>query len=251
MRKCASCDCSIENRHKNARRCVACAKLLRKSPAHNLTPHQQKKALELAGKMYRHEIAKAIGCSRAAFTRFAKERKDVDWNAHKYKDELVGEVVNFYINNSLDDTRKKFPNVRVRSIIDRYVGKIKCIPWSEQETVALYKYTGLASYTEIAVKLGRNPYAPKRKRERHVSGYVNSLPFNIAKKYTNRGCPFFYLKKTDKQSGQWVTPWVAMEKHLRAENPGWVNQAVASLAKFQKWLHGGEKKIYQILEGNL
>lgn len=251
MRKCSSCNCSIENRHKNARRCVSCAKLLRKSPAHNLTPLQQKKALELAGKMYRNEIAKTIGCSRTAFTRFAKQRKDVNWNAHRYKDELVEKVVNFYINNSMHDTQKKFQNVCVRSIIDRYVGKVKCIPWSEKETLALYKYTGLASYTEIAVKLGRNPCAPKRKRAKQVSGYVNSIPFDIAKKFVTRGCPFYYLRKTDKPCGHWTTPWVAMVKHLRAENPGWVNDAVASLAKFQRWLHGSEAKIYEILEGKI
>lgn len=201
--------------------------------------------------MYRREIAKEVGCSTCALARFAKEHPEKNWNGHKYTEKTIAKVVEYYLSHTLKETQEKFPDCTVRSIIDRYVSQTKCVKWEEAEILMLHKCTGLTAWSTIAKKLGRSPYAPKRKRQRVVSGSVNILDYHNAKNYVTSGCPFYHVKMGDRATGRWVTPWTTAAKFLKSDNPPWVNQAILALAKFQKWLHGSESKIQRILDGEL
>lgn len=228
-----------------------CALKAKARPSHSLTRDQQKKALALAGTLYREEIAKSIGCSKSTFTRFAAEHRHINWNAHRYPDETIKKVCEYYLTHSLSETQKKFPGVTARSIIDRYFHAVKSRKWTQEEILKLYKYTGLVSWAEIAFSLNRSITSPKTQRRRKISGRVNGLSFDVAKRFLKNGCPFFYVRLNDKRHGQWVSPWVSLEKYLKESNPEWVNNAFGALARFQRWLHGSEERVFEIIEGKL
>lgn len=247
MRRCLSCKIDISKRHLNAKRCEACASSVRKKPIHNLTKQQQREALSLAGTMYRREIAKQIGCSHAALNRFARDSK-VNFNAHKYDKKTVQKVCDYYINHTLDQTRKKFPSISVRSIIDRYISEVKCYKWSDKEYLSLVRYSGLVPWSYIAVKLGRQKNAARRKYRRVLAGRVNCLPHNITKYFVREGCPFFYIRLDLHSTGLWMCPWFIINKFKKRNLPKHIKQAIKAMAKFQIWLHGSEENILMILE---
>lgn len=251
MRLCLTCKTDINDMHLNAVRCSLCAGHLRKKPPHKLTKLQQKEALKLAGTMYRHDIALKIGCSRTSLNRFAEENKQLNWNFHRYDDKTIKKVCDYYLNHTLEETQKKFPDLKARSIVDRYLKSVKCFKYTDDEILILLKYTGLVSWPEISAKLGRSCFATRRKLYRTISGRVNGLPFMVAKNFVKNGCPFFHIKLNLRSTGLWISPWTELSKHLKTENPSWVNQAFLSLAQFQRWLLGSDERVLEIIQGKL
>lgn len=250
MRFCLDCKVNISKRHLNAKRCKRCGAKKKKNPDHNLTKLEQEKAIKLAGKMYVHHVAKAVGVSLSNLKRFAKTRPDINWNAHAYKEKDIEKVIDYYLCHTLEETKKKFPGIAVRSIIDRYCKRKKVLKWSDEDIVNLYRWTGLCQWDAIAKKLGRNPYAV-RKRRRFTKGRLNSLPFNTAKHYVKKGCPFYHVRLESKAAGTWICPWIIMEKYLKDDIPDWIRDSIVALAKFQRWLHGSEERVFEILQENL
>lgn len=251
MKFCQNCKNKLGKKvHFNKKYCASCTKYLRKNPAHNLSEAQQKEALRLAGSMYRHDIAKKIKCSRTSLDRFAKINKNVNWNFLKYSAKTVDIVTEYYIKNGMSKTKKKFADLSVRSIIDRYLKDVnpRQKRWTNSEILEALKMAGLVSYGAQAVFFKRpraNSGSIKSlwvKRLKLKAHRVNGIHYNIAKHYVERSCPAYPCRIGDHGQIQWKILWVDFDKHLKNDLPDHLKSAIRALAKFQIWLHGKDAK---------
>lgn len=254
MRSCLDCGKSIEDRHRNAKRCEGCAHKRREKPIPTLTKYQKIAIRKLAGTMFVKDLADAIGTSKASLTRYARA-EGISLNALQYKDEVIEKVCKYYEAHGKAGTQKKFKGVKVRSIIERYYKKNAYAPrqtqWSHSEIIFLLQRTGLWSDKKIAETLNRpNAFTGsiksfRQKRLPKNSQYLNGLPFWIAKTIVVKECTAY---ATGEHSGRWLITWVDLSRSIGGEDDV-ITKCINILALFQLWLHGGEKQMREVLNG--
>jgi transcriptional regulator with XRE-family HTH domain len=143
-RTCLTCKRPIRG-HFNRKRCRPCAKRLVKRPVGKLSPGQEKVARKLAGKMKQDDLADRIGCSRSNLIRWARDHK-VSLDSLSLKPDVVKKVCAYYERHGRKRTEKKFPNVRVRSIVERYkLFKPRQIKWTDKQIIEAARMAGLIS----------------------------------------------------------------------------------------------------------
>lgn len=259
-KRCLSCNTKLINVHKNRKRCEPCAALLRKRPKHNLTEEQIKKLHKLKGTIYYEELAKRIGASRSSVTRYARDH-GISLNALSYKPDVIQNVCAYYEIHGKRKTQEKFPDVSVRSIVERYKEfKPRQIKWKDNEIIELIKMAGLVSPKSQAKYFNR-PNANEGSiksvfitKIKCPPTYINGLTHRTAKTLVNSKCR--YIKPLglgrNKKSVEFrrMALWVDIEKSLKKDLPNYLVDAVQACAEFQRWIHGGgdvKKKIKDMI----
>lgn len=248
-RLCLECKKSPRKPHGNAKYCDPCAEHLKsKGSASTVTKSQAKEIKRLAGKMYIHDLAAKVGLSKPTLVRFAR-REGISLNAHKYKDEVIAEVTAYYEKYGKIATQKKFPTIKVRSIVERYNKgrKPRQVRWTDEQLVDLIRMAGLVSF-ERQAKFFDRPNANEGSIKSAWSkkfGYSGSQLHGLSKWHAVRLAPRCRLVTTDfwvikgKKARQ-IALWVDLRKSLCKDTPKEIHRLVGILAKYQNWLFRGK-----------
>jgi len=263
--KCPRCKKRPKQKHWNAKWCIKCAAELRKRPAGKLTRAQQQTVRRLAGRMFIKELAKVVGTSDSSLDRWAKQN-GVNINALKTPDALVKEVCEYYADHGKLKTQKRFPHVRIRSIVERFATKPRQVRWTADQLHELVKMAGLVSFSRQADHFARpgahvgSIKSVWMKRFGTSGGHINGLSHNVARQYVKRSCPYYetdfwetriYGGRDYAASRRRIALWVDVADHLEDHVPAHLAAAIQAMAKFQRWLHGRKYRssIQTILEG--
>lgn len=246
MRKCLRCKISIEKRHPNAKRCKSCAQHLVKYPAGCLSEKQEGLVRKFAGTMYINDLAKKVGTSNSNLDRWARDN-GVNINAHKYRPEVVAAVTAYYERHGKSKTQKRFPDVRVRSIVEKY----RCFEkrqrrWTEDEKLDLIRFAGIVPL-KIQAKYFNRPRANSgsiisawSKTLGQISSRhgIHGMYSWKAEHFVKSKCPWISVGGLTRETkkNQRLFLWVDMEKNLRDDCPSFVQEAVSAMAHFQREL---------------
>ncbi len=249
-RVCLGCGVSINAQHFNRKRCERCAAELVARPKGHLTKSQEASVRRLAGSMRYEDLAVRVGCSRSNLMRWARDN-GVSLNSHSYKADVIAKVCSYYEKHGRLATSKKFPDVKIRSVVERYKDfSPRQERWTDDQIVEAAKMAGLVS-----------PAAQARffKRPNAHSGAIRSLwmkRFGFGQASLN-GMMRFNAKHFVTSSARYLNPvgetrigkptqfrrlilWVDMEKCLKDDTPQFVGNAVRALADFQRWIWKSE-----------
>jgi transcriptional regulator with XRE-family HTH domain len=257
LRVCLTCKKEITG-HFNRKRCRPCAKELVKRPNHTLTPAQQAEARRLAGTMMQHELADHLGCSRSNLIRWAS-RNRVSLDSRSYKPDVVRRVLQYYERHGKTKTQQAFPDVSVRSIVERNYGKFRPrqTKWSDEQIVEAARMAGLVSPKAQAKYFNRpNSRSGSIKalwaKRFGVGGCsVNGMTHNSAKNFVTDQAPYVNplgeSRKGKRCKFRRVCLWVDVEKHMRQGIPEFMQDAIKTLANFQRWLFGDKEPRQKII----
>lgn len=248
MSKCIRCKTrDRKSTHFNAKYCLPCIAKLKKQPeAKNLGDKQKKIIRKYAGKIERKLLAEKAKTSIATLKRFAKA-EDLNIKTFHYTKEEVQKVCTYYAKHGKVKTQKKFPEVKVRSIVERYLKSFglesRQIRWTPKQLHEAAKMGGVVS---------KNAQALYFSRPRAYSGSIRSLwskvfkcapanlngcPHWIAKRIVKYSCPFYLAKG---KSTKIFAFWTDIKENLKPDADQSTKDLVNAMAKFQTWLHSGE-----------
>lgn len=207
-----------------------------------MTHEQKARAEELRGKMSREDIAAELGISVSNLMRCFRG-KDPFWFKNGFlirQPELTKQVNDYFSAHGLPATVKRFPHLRVKSIVYRYhKTKPRQARWTPEQLVDLVKMAGLVS-PEKQAKLFKRPHAHEGsiksvwiKRFKVAPGEIHGMKRNSAQHLVVGNPP--YLKT---HGGQYLCLWVDMRKHLRPDVPAFMRDAIGTMADFQVWIFG-------------
>ena len=147
---CRECSKPITVAHPNQVKCVECNEYLKKYPKTTMTHEQIEIAKTMIGRKTRHEICSELGISLASLKRAFRGTR-IPWIKEFINQQMSEKVSKYYETHTLDETQKKFKNIRVRSIIERYkIHKAKCVKWTDHDVVVQVRMQGLISYNAQA-----------------------------------------------------------------------------------------------------
>lgn len=253
-RKCLSCGTKIPpNTHFNRKRCEPCASEKRSRPQGTMTDAQIKKAIKMAGKVPRKEIAEKLGVSLANLKRSCSGVSFATTWIHKMNPERTREVILYYFKHGKTATEKKFPDVNVKAIVDRpeYYGikrKYRQTRWSDSQLIEAVKMSGLVSLPSQAKYFNRPRANAGSIKSLWVKRYglawssINGMPHNKARRLVrwNIGRKYIKVYGTSRDGKpvlfRRVMLWVDMEECLREDMPSFIKEGVKAMADFQRWL---------------
>jgi len=239
--------------HHNTKWCRRCRRHLLSNPKGTLTKDQKKMALSLVGKMPREEIAQEIGgVSIANLKRSLPGVSFAFHNKYCINQGLVRDVCRSYEKNGRKKTEQAFPNVRVRSIVERYkFFKPRRIRWKDSQIIELVKMAGIVSFKDQA-RYFKRPNAFEGsiksfwiKRMGFGGGSIHGMSNWMAKEIVTDKCPRMNLPHSRKK----ICLWADMQDHLKIGVPKFICDAVKMLAHFQGWIFANEQPkiaIYKI-----
>lgn len=253
-KKCLTCDADISGYHANKKRCDPCAIKLLKKPQHNLTNEQQTFVLNNYKKMKRHELAEGCGASRANVNRFMREyglkRKHNKWENDK---KTVKAVLKCYYDHGRQEAIKRFKNVSVRSIVERYrlddCGNVEyapdvslgvhCKQWTDREALFVLRYKDILIQKDISEFLDRNN-AVRNYLKRNYKGNGKKLstfglPHRLIKHHVSSDAPIY---KKPVNNGLRMVSWVDIAEFYTHDDVN-IYKLAKSMARFVYWLHGG------------
>lgn len=249
---CDRCGKSIK-RHANAKYCKPCALKLRQKPAHNLNPEQIKIVKRYVGKKPRHEVAQLAGCSLAALRRWARDNDmSLAWigGTKKYliRPELIKEVCEYYAKHGKLATKKKYPKVRLRSIIERYYKDLGMPPrqkrWTDKQVIELAKLQGMYSQPYQAIYFNR-PNAARSSIPHKLSRFygrnlkhVNGLPKWLIVRFLDTDKPESLKEMVNYN----IVPWYFIQQHIKPGLNPEIYHCIDLMVKFQKILWGRNVK---------
>lgn len=258
-KQCGHCGKMFEVTHHNQKYHRDCAYFLRKTPRGKLLPEQEAVVRKLAGTMLIQDLANKIGTSNSNLDRWARDN-NVSINSLKYPDHVVREVCSYYEKHGKVETQKAFPEVKVRSIIERYyTGKPRQTRWTDQQLIDLARIANFAS-TDNQAKYFNRPRAHGGSITSAWNKKFGMYPGNLhgwnkvrAKQFVTRDCPYIdlpYFVRKGEYSRK-LALWVDIHDHLKSDCPDFVKDAISALAKFQTWLYGDDPRlaILNIMEG--
>ena len=232
-----------------AKYCAACRAQRRRQPLSRLTPEQAAHVERLRGTMFRWQIAEAVGVSQAQVARYLRETGRPS-NARDYSPDVVAAVLAAYLAAPRGAGKRRvqelFPEVCVRSIVERSRdGRARQIRWTPAQLVEAARMAGLVSHGAQARFFGRpNAYdgsihAVWAKRFQCAPGDLNGLGIHQAWRLARSGCPAVLVRRQEAGVPIAKVLWLDLVDWLRPEVEPWVVEAIAALARFQRWLHGG------------
>lgn len=249
MKPCLKCKSRPRiSEHHNAKWCAVCRKYLLSRPAGTMTREQRIEAKSLIGKMDRREIAEHLGVSLANLKRSLRGVR-LAFHNHLYANpELVKDVCRYYEKHGRKKTEKQFPDVKVRSIVERYKQfKPRQIRWTNEQIIELAKMSGLVSMTDQAKHFNR-PRARAgsiqsfwMKRMGFGGGSIHGLSKHIAKQIATKDCPYIKTRFWQTRRGRadfsrHIALWVDLNSHLKSDVPDFIKEAIGTMADFQVWL---------------
>lgn len=218
-----------------------------------MTRDQIKIAKEMAGKVPREEIAMALGVSLSNLKRSCRDTSFLYYYIHKNNPNLVREICSYYEKNGKNKTQKKYPNIKIRSVIEHYkTFSPRQTRWTEKQLHELVKMGGLVS-KEAQAKYFNRPRANAGSIESAWIKKINTkmstihyLPTYRAKYFIKNSCPSIEVKfwsrntinKGKKPHQEFVKAhlWCDIKKHLKNDCPSFFKEAVIALDKFQQWI---------------
>lgn len=249
MRKCLDCEIKLSGEHFNRKTCEPCSIKRRKHPKGTMTKKQIAMAKNLAGTMPRDNIARKIGVSVSNLKRSCKGIKFYYFNKYANNPDLVKEVCAYYEKNGKTKTQTHFPNVCVRSIVERYkIFKPRQSRWTAEQKIELLKMAGLVS-KENQAKFFKRPLANKGSI---VSVWQKSLPgnpsffhgFNLQKgrMFLKKSCPLTHGQSCHGGGSGAIFLWVDAVNHIKGDCPEFIKEAIFAMSFFQNKLFNGKAK---------
>lgn len=250
VKTCDHCKCEISDPHFNRKRCEPCAVLIRKRPLGKLNKKQSEYLIKNAGIIPLKKIAKTIKTSYSTAKRFAFHNK-IKTFVPRYSKQQIDTVIKFYEIHGKTKTEKKFKNFKIRSIVERYEHKKRCVRWTEKEIVQLLKLSCFVSFEKQALLFNR-PRANAgsivsvwAKRIKSSPVLTNGLPKSKARLFVTNKCPFiklktFRIKKIKNHINIYL--WVDIVENLKTDCPEIISESFKVLAKFQRWIFGGDPR---------
>ena len=216
-----------------------------------LTNEQKRIIKKNLGKVYRKDLAKMARISVSTLQRYCYF-ENLSTKKTIYSPQLINQVVRYYEKHGKVPTQEKFPNVRLRSIIERHPHKFRQEKWKDDEIKEVTKMSHLvpmrlqAKYLNRPNANGGSIRSVWQKTIGANGAYVNGLPLWLAKPLITKSCPVYYLKficydiKTNRHDEicKPLVLWIDIKRHLRATVPDHIKDAISAMVKFQKWIHG-------------
>lgn len=251
---CPECKIRKKQKHANSKYCKPCALKLRRSPRGKLSKKQIELVKKYAGTMFVHEMAEKVGTSKSNLVRWNRQVGRLNLNALAYPENVIEKVTSYYEKHGKRKTQEKFPDVNVRSIVERYKKfKPRNSRWTDNQIKELVQMAGLISMKAQAKYFDR-PMANAgsirsawRKKFGMGAGYINGMPWHRAKYFIDSKCPsierrFWAQRRENRGKKQKVRRvvflWVDMEKHLRDDCPEFIANGIHAMADFQRWVFG-------------
>lgn len=263
---CRDCGIDISKRHSNAKCCVACTKKRQMHPPGTMTREQIRVAKDLAGKVPREQIAFALGVSLSNLKRSCKDTSFLYYYIHKNNPELVKEICEYYGRYGKVKTQAKYPNIKLRSIIERYKGfSPRQTRWTEKQMHELVKMGGLVSKVAQAKYFNRpganagSIQAAWIKKIGTKMSTIHYLPEYRARYFVKPTCPSLQLyfwsrrtktksKKGPRQEGVKAYLWCDIQNHFKDDCPEFFKNAVLALVAFQEWIFNSKNPKNNILK---
>jgi len=217
----------------------------------SITANQRMKIITMLKTHKRADIAKEIGVSESKLKRIAKgsgfEFSYAKARPYgKYSKELTIEVIDFFESNGIKKTIKKFPDVKIRSVIEHYPRKAqrqRC--WTDEEIIQAIRFGPFMSLKNQAAFFGR-PLAYEgsikslwSKRIKGNRRRIHGLPRYIAKDFVNSLCPVTPIKMRHAKD---IYLWCDMEAHLLNSCPEFFKKIIEAGSMFQRNLYGNNVK---------
>jgi len=261
---CGRCRARPRKKHFNSKWCEKCAQELIHRPAGKMTKEQIAEAKSLVGTMPRDEIAETLGVSLANLRRSLRGVRLVYHNHLVRRPELVKQVCAYYEKHGKKKTQERFPGENIRSIVERYkYYKPRQIRWTNEQIHDLVKMGGIIPY-QFQWKYFKRPNAREgsirsfwMKRMGLSGGAIHGMSEWVAREIVNSDCPFIktgFWESRRKQNGKNVVfsrklfLWVDMENNLKKETPGFIKDAISSMAQFQRWVFSNKDPKKEIVK---
>lgn len=244
---CLACETAPRHSaHPNTKYCAPCAQELRHRPRANVTATQAAMIHQFRGTIVRRELAQHVGISQAQLTRYLREH-GLDSNARDYPPEVVATVCATYQALGKRETQALFPDVSVRSIVERHKHYApRQIRWTGEQQIELVRMAGLVSQTAQARYFGRPNAYEGSIRSFWAKGMhcaprdIHGLGAHLAWQVATPGVPATLVRHQQNAGARPVVLWLDLAAHLRQDLDPLVRDAVHALARFQRWLHGTE-----------
>jgi hypothetical protein len=261
--ECTNCGEEKRSEHFNTKYCEKCRAYFLRYPKSTLTKEQRQEAEKLIGKMDRKEIAEHLGVSLANLKRAFRGRRLAFHNKYARQPDLVKAVCKYYEKHGKIKTQKKFPQVCVRSVVERYpYFKPRQTRWSDSQIVEAAKMSGLISMNAQAKWFNRpNAFEGSikslwTKRFGFGGGSIHGLSYCVGKELVTRRCKpidtfFWQTVRNEHKFGRKLYLWVDIEKHLKSGFPDCIDEAVTTMADFQRWIFQTDnprRKILQLMK---
>ena len=217
---------------------------LRHRPPAHVTTTQAALIRQLRGTMIRRELARHVGISQAQLHRYLTAH-GLDSNARDYPPEVVTTVCLTYQALGKRETQALFPDVRVRSIVERHKAYApRQIRWTGAQQRELVRMAGLVSHTAQARYFNRPNAFEGSIKSFWTKGAccgprdVNGLGAFTAWQVATSGVPAVLVKHQQNSGARPVVLWLDLAAHLRPDVDPCVREAVQALARFQAGVQG-------------
>lgn len=194
--------------------------------------------LKNANKKNINDIAQDLGVSRSTIKRIGK-KENIRFTFYKksfYKRDYKKKVLKYYENHTLEETKKKFNNNSIRSIIETNQHKEKLSRWKENEIIYVIKNYPKKNMKEIAGCLKR-PNAMEGsirslylKRLKFTGNFYHGLPKYKARIFVNKQC------KYEKIGFYNIASWENILKYKKTDCPNVVIKIAKSMILFKNWI---------------
>lgn len=247
-RICSSCNKTQVKGHFNKKYCEPCRRKLRSKPRGSMTKEQIAFAKKNRNKMKREDICKKLGVSLSNLKRscininfeYIHHRK----NKYITNPKLVEKVLRCYEKHGKKKTQEKFPDVRIRSVVERYKDYLpRQEKWSDKQLIELTQMAGLVSFKSQARYFSRpnaNEGSIKSvwvKKFKTSQENINGMAYHKAKHFVNKKAPFINTSfGSGSGNAKRLLLWVDFEKHINFDAPSFIKEAVSLMAEFQRKL---------------
>ena len=196
--------------------------------------------------MKRIELSEQIGSSRATVNRFMRDNGLKTGQHTQYPKDVVKKICEFHEQHGVKKTQEKFPDVKVRSIVERYQTNAYLASYDFKQIHLFLKYSEMLSDEQLYQLLGRSVSNRKivcKATERMIGFgknpsrvYLNGLPYRFVKNFTKDSIPYFKFSHGHCRK---LCLWYDIKKHLSKNVSLEIKEIVNIMSKFQLWLHGG------------
>jgi AcrR family transcriptional regulator len=218
--------CGAERQpHWNAKYCGPCAELRRHRPVSRITPEQGTQLLAMVHQVTHDEMARRLGVSRSAVNRWFRDQ-GMSSKSQQYRPDVVAAVLRAYEEGGKARVKALYPDVSVRSIVERYKAyPPRQIRWTDEQIVEAARMAGLVSTNAQARYFSRpNAYAGSiqalwAKRFGVYPHDINGLAAHLTWRIALPGTPATMVKQSQGNSHGFKVLWLDLAPRLRPSVP--------------------------------
>ena len=230
--------------HPNTKYCGPCQQRLLRAPRSQVTAAQAAHILALRNTMPRWQIAERVGITRAQLHRYLREQ-GLTSNARDYAQDVVTAVCATYAALGHRQTQAFFPDVVVRSIVERHKDYApRQIRWTGAQQVEAVRMGGLVSVA-AQLRYFARPNAFDGSIKKFWARVVGCAPRDVhglgihqVWRLGHPGVPAVLVRQATQTGGRAIVLWLDLVGHLRPGVDPEVRRLVEVLARFQAWLFG-------------